>query len=99
MNNHGIGQYVVTFHYNEKGLSDLLELSSALVSGGFSTTLKDEEGQPHELGTNSFGIITTLSEEEIRQQAVGIGELILGVAPDIDVQPWDTYRKKSDQIL
>ncbi|HBQ77946.1 MAG TPA: hypothetical protein DD850_01360, partial [Erwinia persicina] len=38
MSNHGIGQYVVTFHYNEKGLSDLLELSSALVSGGFSTT-------------------------------------------------------------
>ncbi|MBD8161809.1 type V toxin-antitoxin system endoribonuclease antitoxin GhoS [Erwinia persicina] len=95
MSNHGIGQYVVTFHYNEKGLSDLLELSSALVNGGFSTTLKDDNGQPHELGTNSFGMITTLSEEEIRQQAAGIGELILGEAPEVEVQSWESFRKNS----
>lgn len=93
MSNHGIHQYVVTFHYQEKGLSALLELSSALISRGFSTTLKDEEGQPHELGTNNFGIISPLSEEEIHQQASGIGEGILGEAPELEVQHWETFRR------
>ncbi|NJD00111.1 endoribonuclease GhoS [Candidatus Erwinia dacicola] len=27
-----------------------------MLSAGFSTTLNDSEGHPHELGTNSFGI-------------------------------------------
>ncbi|MFK8259235.1 type V toxin-antitoxin system endoribonuclease antitoxin GhoS [Erwinia sp. AnSW2-5] len=95
MSHQGIHQYVVTFHYNENGLSEVLELSSALISSGFSTTLKDEEGHPHELGTNSFGIITTLSEEEIQQQAAGIGELVLGEAPQLDIHHWEAFRSKS----
>lgn len=92
MSNHEINQYVVTFRYQENGLSDLLELSSALINAGFTTTLNDEEGQPHELGTNNFGIISVLSEEEIRLQAAGIGELILGEPPEIEIQHWDRFR-------
>lgn len=95
MSHQGIQQYVVTFHYNENGLSDVLELSSALISSGFSTTLKDEQGNPHELGTNSFGIITALSEEEIHQQATGIAELILGEAPQLEIQPWEAFRSNT----
>jgi len=96
MSNQGIHQYVVTYHYDEKGLSDVLELSSALISSGFSTTLKDDDGHPHELSTNSFGIITALSEEDIHQQAVGIGEQVLGEVPQLDVQHWEDFRSNTD---
>lgn len=95
MSHQGIQQYVVTFHYHENGLSDVLELSSALISSGFSTTLKDDQGHPHELGTNSFGIITALSEEEIHQQATGIGEQVLGEAPQLDIQHWEAFRSNT----
>ncbi|MTD26121.1 type V toxin-antitoxin system endoribonuclease antitoxin GhoS [Erwinia sorbitola] len=95
MSNHGINQYVVTFRYNEKGLSEVLELSSALINSGFSATLKDDNGLPYELGTNNFGYIGALSEEEIHQQAVGIGEQVLGEAPEIEIQPWDTFRRNT----
>lgn len=90
----GIHQYVVTLTYPDKGLSELLQLSSALVSGGFTTTLKDKEGHPHELGSNSFGIITALSPEEIKLQAEAAGKLILDVEPDVTVVSWEAFRKQ-----
>jgi hypothetical protein len=93
MSNQEINQYVVTLDYQAKGLSDLLELSSTLVSGGFSTTLNDKEGHPHELGTNNFGIITPLSPEEIKQQVESIGEGVLGVKPEIEIQTWEAFRR------
>lgn len=95
MSHQGIHQYVVTFNYNEKGLSDVLELSSALINSGFTTTLNDEQGHPHELGTNSFGIITALSEEEIRQQATGIGERVLDETPQLEIQHWEAFRSNT----
>ncbi|WP_455819580.1 type V toxin-antitoxin system endoribonuclease antitoxin GhoS [Pseudomonas cerasi] len=95
MSHQGIHQYVVTFNYNEKGLSDVLELSSALINSGFTTTLNDEQGHPHELGTNSFGIITALSEEEIRQQATGIGERVLDETPQLEIQDWEAFRSNT----
>ncbi|KMV70397.1 type V toxin-antitoxin system endoribonuclease antitoxin GhoS [Erwinia aphidicola] len=94
MNSQSVEQFVVTFRYQEKGLSDLLELNSALLSAGFSTTLNDSQGHPHELGTNSFGITSAMAPEEIAQQARSAGELVLGDTPEVDVQRWEEFQQQ-----
>ena len=91
MSTSSVEQFVVTFHYQEKGLSDLLELNGALTESGFSTTLNDAEGHPHELGTNSFGIVSALSEEELHQLATRLGEQVLGQAPEVKIQRGETF--------
>lgn len=88
-----IAQYVVTFHFKDEGLADVLELNSALTNGGFTTSLHDKEGHPHELGTNTFGIVSALSEEEIREQAVSLGEIVLGEKPEVNVQGWEAFQQ------
>jgi len=86
-----IEQYVVTFRFKDEGLTDVLELNSALTNGGFTTSLHDKEGHPHELGTNSFGIVSGLSAEEIREQAISLGEIVLGEKPEVEVQRWEAF--------
>ncbi|CAO96889.1 type V toxin-antitoxin system endoribonuclease antitoxin GhoS [Erwinia tasmaniensis] len=88
MSNDAIKQYVVTFHYQEKGLSDLLELASTLTGGGFTTSLKDANGHPHELGSNRFGFISALPAEQVYQLARGLGDKALESLPDVDVEIW-----------
>lgn len=88
MSNDDIRQYVVTFHYQEKGLSDLLELASTLTGGGFTTSLKDANGHPHELGSNRFGLISALPAEQVYQLAQGLGDKALGSLPEVDVEIW-----------
>ncbi|ADP12468.1 Uncharacterized protein ydiZ [Erwinia sp. Ejp617] len=88
MSNDEIKQYVVSFRYQENGLSDLMQLDSILASGGFTTTLNDAKGQPHELGSNRFGFVSALPEEKVRQLAVGLGEKGLGVSPEVNVEIW-----------
>lgn len=87
-------RYIVTFHYHEHGLSDILELNSAMTNGGFSTTLTDEEGKSHELGTNSFGFISALTEDEIRQQAESLGEMVLAEKPQVEVTTLEAFLKQ-----
>lgn len=86
MNPSGITRYVVTFRYQDKGLAAGLELNSAMTNGGFTTTLHDDDGHTHELGTNSYGIVSNKSAEEIRAQALSIGEVALESEPQVDVQ-------------
>lgn len=94
MSQENIQQYVVTLRYQERGLADLLELNSTLLAAGFTTTLNDAQGHPHELGSNNFGLITALPPEEVQQLARGLGERVLESAPDVDVQLWqDFYRQ------
>jgi len=94
MSTSGINQYVVTFHLNQMGLTHLLELSSTMVSAGFSTTLSDDLGHPHELGTNNFGIVSALEIDEIRQQAQSIGEMLLDKRPEVEVQTLSQFNKQ-----
>ena len=86
-----ITQYVVTFRFQEEGLTAILELNSALTNGGFTTSISDKEGHPHELGTNSFGIISALDKDKIREQAEGLGEMALGEKPEVEVQSWEEF--------
>ncbi|MDE8555187.1 type V toxin-antitoxin system endoribonuclease antitoxin GhoS [Pantoea vagans] len=91
MSNTALTRYVVTFHYQESGLSDILELTSAMTAAGFTTTLADENGHPHELGTNSYGIVSTLDAENLRQQVATAGENALGQKPDVTVMTFEEY--------
>lgn len=91
MSDSDVTQYVVTFRFQEKGLSDVLELNSALTNGGFTTTLHDKEGHPYELGTNSFGIVSALDEEKVRAQAEGLGEMAIGEKPEVEIQRFDVF--------
>lgn len=87
----GVTRYVVTFRYQDKGLAAGLELNSAMTNAGFTTTLHDDEGHAHELGTNSFGIISAKSADEIRQQAISIGEVALEGEPEVEVQTFADF--------
>ena len=91
MSNTALTRYIVTFHYQESGLSDILELTSAMTAAGFTTTLADENGHPHELGTNSYGIVSTLDAEDLRQQVAAAGENALGQKPDVTVITFEEY--------
>lgn len=88
-------RYVVTFHYQEKGLSDLNQLTSTMTGAGFTPTLTDDEGKPHELGTNSYGITSALEESEISEMAAGLGEVALGERPQVEVKSWEAWQKES----
>ncbi|MBV4366486.1 type V toxin-antitoxin system endoribonuclease antitoxin GhoS [Erwinia sp. BNK-24-b] len=90
-----IEQYVVTFRFKEESLADALELNSALANGGFTTSLNDKDGHPHELGTNSFGIVSALTQEEIREQAISLGEIVLGEKPEVEIQTWKTFQAEA----
>lgn len=84
-------RYIVTFHYQESGLSDILELTSAMTAAGFTATMTDDDGHPHELGTNSYGIVSTLEAEELRQQVTAAGESALGQEPEVTVTTFEEY--------
>lgn len=98
MSSNSLTRYIVTFHYQESGLSDILELTGAMTAAGFTTTLADDDGHPHELGTNSFGIVSTLEAEDLRQQVTTAGEIALGQKPEVSVTTLDAFlRDTADQ--
>ncbi|RWR03492.1 hypothetical protein ED28_00465 [[Pantoea] beijingensis] len=94
MSSTSLTRYVVTFHYQENSLGDINKLTSTLTEAGFSATLNDDEGKVHELGTNSFGIVSTLEDREIREMAEGFGQIALGDRPEVEVLQWEAYRQR-----
>ena len=91
MSDSDITQYVVTFRFQEKGLSDVLELNSTLTNAGFTTTLHGKDGHAVELGTNRFGIVSALDEAHVREQAEGLGEMALGEKPGVEIDRFDAF--------
>lgn len=94
MSNNTLSSYVVTLHYHESGLSDIQELNSAMLASGFTTSLNDTDGNPHELGTNSFGIVSPLDENALKEHVTSIGESILDQKPDVSVTSLDAFLKE-----
>ncbi|POP47253.1 hypothetical protein CHU32_04765 [Superficieibacter electus] len=86
-----IKRYVVTIRFHEETLTQINELNNQLTRAGFTLTLSDEHGKVHELGTNTFGIITPQSENEVRDLATGLAEGVLDVSPDVDVVAFDEW--------
>lgn len=95
MSKQSLTRYIATFHFQESGLSDILELTSAMTSAGFTTALIDDEGHSHELGTNSFGIITTIEEAELQQQVTAAGESVLGQQPEVTITTLEDFLRSA----
>lgn len=95
MSSGDIVRYVVTFKFQENSLTDLNELNNHLTRGGFLLTLADDEGKIHELGINTFGLISTLSQTEVEELSRGLGKLAIGVEPEVSVTTWENWLQES----
>ncbi len=85
MSDHDLKRYIVTLSYPDESLGDLQSLNSVMVNGGYTTTLHDDEGHSHELGTNSFGIISALEHHEIAEHAAGLADVALHRKADVKI--------------
>ncbi|QCR36320.1 type V toxin-antitoxin system endoribonuclease antitoxin GhoS [Nissabacter sp. SGAir0207] len=92
-----IQRYVVTFRYQEESLADPANLTNQLTLAGFTTTLTDEQGVLHELGSNSYGVTGVRSEEETRELAERLGETALGRRPEVTLETLADYLAQIDQ--
>lgn len=90
-----ITRYVVTVSFHEHSLTDINELNNHLTRSGFQLTLTDDDGKIHELGTNTFGLVSALSQEEVTELARGLGEAALGQKPEVSVTTWDAWLKET----
>ncbi|MCE0799596.1 MULTISPECIES: type V toxin-antitoxin system endoribonuclease antitoxin GhoS [unclassified Buttiauxella] len=95
MSSGDIVRYVVTFKFQENNLTDLNELNNQLTRGGFLLTMSDDEGKIHELGINTFGLISTSSQAEVEELSRGLGQLALGIEPEVSVTTWENWLQES----
>lgn len=93
MSDHDLKRYVVTLSYQDESLSDLQSLNSVMINGGYSTTINDDKGHPHELGTNSFALISALDQQEAIAQTVGLAEVALHRKPEVEITTLEDYLK------
>jgi hypothetical protein len=93
MSDHDVKRYIVTLKYQEKGLGDLQSVNSAMINAGYTTSLNDDDGHPHDLGTNSFGIVSALEEHEVAEQAAGFAHIALEHKPEVNVTTFEAFLK------
>ncbi|WOJ05632.1 type V toxin-antitoxin system endoribonuclease antitoxin GhoS [Citrobacter koseri] len=86
-------RYVITVKFHEDSLTAINELNNHLTRCGFLLTMTDEQGHVHELGTNTFGFISALSEDEIAALTAGLAKSALDKKPEISVMTWEEWTK------
>ncbi|MGS1111790.1 type V toxin-antitoxin system endoribonuclease antitoxin GhoS [Escherichia coli] len=84
-------RYVITVMLHEDTLTEINELNYYLTRDGFLLTMTDDDGNIHELGTNTFGLISTQSEEEIRELVSGLTQSATGKDPEIAITTWEEW--------
>lgn len=90
MSNDEIKQYVVSFRYQEKGLSDLLQLGSILASAGFTTTLND--ARANRMSWEATALVSSVPCLKTRCVSwPGLREKGLGILPEVDVEIWQPH--------
>lgn len=65
-----ITAWVVSVTFHEQALTEINEVSNHFTRAGFVLTLNDEEGTPHELGTNTFGLLSGQTARKLRPSAL-----------------------------
>lgn len=95
MGSDGITRYVVTVKFHDQTLTDLNELNNHFTRAGFLITMTDDEGKVHDLGTNTFGFISALSEQEVHALADGLAESAVHQKTDVTVSTWDTWQQEA----
>ena len=94
MSSGDITRYVVTVNIHEASLTELNELNNAFTRANFLLTLTDDEGNIHDLGSLAFGLISPLSQDEVKALASGLVESVTDKATEIDVDSWENWHKK-----
>ena len=92
-----ITRYVITIKFHEHSLTEINELNNTFTLAGYQLTLSDDDGKVHELGTNTFGLVSPLREEDIKEQALALAESAIDRRPDIDVVTWENWLKTQQQ--
>ena len=85
--------WVITARFHEQTLTEINELSNHLTRAGFTLVLNDDEGAPHELGTNTFGLLSPQNAEEVKALSAGLAETALGRPIEITVTTFDQWLK------
>ncbi|EOT1169228.1 type V toxin-antitoxin system endoribonuclease antitoxin GhoS [Cronobacter dublinensis] len=98
MSNGEVTRYVVTITFHEKSLTDINELNNHLTRAGFLLTLADDDGKIHELGTNTFGLVSALSQDEVHDLAQGLGEAALDQKPQVSVTTFEAWLRDNDAV-
>ena len=88
-----ITAWVVMVRLHEETLTELNELSNHLTRAGFTLVLNDDEGNPHELGTNVFGLLSMQNAEEVKALSAGLAETALGRTVDVTVATFSEWLK------
>ena len=84
---------VVTVNFQEETLTEINELSNHLTRAGFTLVLNDENGKVHELGTNTFGLISAQSADEVKALSAGLAETALCGPVDVTVTTFAEWIK------
>lgn len=90
-------RYVITVMLHEDTLTEINELNNYLTRDGFLLTMTDDDGNIHELGTNTFGLISTQSEEEIRELVSGLTQSATGKDPEIAITTWEEWNSNRNK--
>ncbi|HDS9458550.1 TPA: type V toxin-antitoxin system endoribonuclease antitoxin GhoS [Enterobacter asburiae] len=94
MSSGDITRYVVTINLHAASLTELNELNNAFTRANFLLTLTDDEGNVHDLGTLTFGLISPLSQEEVHALSASLVESVTDKPAEIDVETWESWHKK-----
>jgi len=94
MSSGDITRYVVTVKVHEDSLTELNEINTHLPRSGFLLTLTDDEGNLHELGPNTFGLVSPLSPDEVEALAKGLVASATGKEATVEIATWDEWHKQ-----
>ena len=94
MSSGDITRYVVTINLHAASLTELNELNNAFTRANFLLTHTDDEGNVHDLGTLTFGLISPLSQEEVHALSASLVESVTDKPAEIDVETWESWHKK-----
>lgn len=86
-----ITRYVVTVNFHERTLTEINELNNHLTRAGFTLTLSDDDGKVHDLGINTFGLVSPQSEDDIKALTVGLAETAIGQRPDVNIVTFEHW--------
>lgn len=94
MSSGDITRYVITVNIHEASLTELNELNNALTRANFLLTLTDDDGNIHELGTLTFGLVSALNEDEVHALASSLAESVTDKHTEISVETWESWQTK-----
>lgn len=99
MSSTDITRYVIEVGFQENSLTDINELNNHLTRAGFTLTLSGQEGDVHDLGTNTFGLVSPQPPEQVEALAAGLAESALGEKPTVTVTTFDVWLEARRQEL